>query len=79
MSFVSKYDTKFLTFMNRKYKKYHVKFDYWDDYILWLYYDLYKMNDDNYYTNLEQDIKEYVEFQSGKEREERDKLESRWT
>lgn len=77
MSFVSKYDTKFLTFMNRKYKKYHVKFDYWDDYILWLYYDLYKMNDDNYYTNLEQDIKEYVEFQSGKEREERDKLESR--
>ena len=65
--------------MNRKYKKYHVKFDYWDDYILWLYYDLYKMNDEDYYTNLEQDIKEYVEFQSGKEREERDKLESRWT
>ena len=79
MSFVSKYDTKFLTFMNRKYKDYHVKFDYWDDYILWLYYDLYKMNDENYYTNLEQDIKEYVEFQSGKEREERDTLESRWT
>lgn len=78
MSYVSKYDTKFLTFMNRKYRKYHVKFEFWDDYILWLYFDLYKMNDKLYYKNLEKDMWEYVEFQSGKERDKRDKLTSRW-
>ena len=55
-----------------------MKFDYWDDYILWLYYDLYKMNDRLYYKNLEIDMCEYVEFQSGKERDKRDKLTSRW-
>lgn len=68
MSYVSKYDTKFLTFMNRKYRNYHVKFEFWFDFILWLYYELNKMNDIKYYKNFKKDKWEYVEFQSGKER-----------
>lgn len=74
MSYISKYDTKFLTFMNRKYKKYNVNFEFYDDYILWLYYDLFDMNDSLYYKCLEKDLWEYVEFQSGKERDKRDKI-----
>ena len=31
MGYISKYDTTFLTFVNRKYKKYNVCFEFWDD------------------------------------------------
>lgn len=78
MGYISKYNTKFLTLMNRKYKKYNVNFEFYDDYILWLYYDLYNTNVVKYYRQLEKDLWEYVEFQNGKERDKRDKLDSRW-
>lgn len=72
MRYVSRYDTKFLTFMNRKYKDYKVQFEFFDDYILWLYYDLFKKSDSLYYKQIEKDLWEYVEFQSGKERQNRE-------
>lgn len=72
MKYISKYDTKFLTFMNRKYKNYKVQFEFFDDYILWLYYDLFKKSDSLYYKQIEKDLWEYVEFQSGKERQNRE-------
>ena len=75
MGYISKYDTKFLTQMNRKYNK---KFEFWDDYSCWLYYDIFAMSDEQYYDQLEEDIKEYVEFQSGKERDAKEKMNSRW-
>lgn len=61
MSYISKIDTKFITFVNRKY---NTDFTYFDDYIIWLY-DYKKQNKDNYYIQLEQDIWEYSNFQTG--------------
>lgn len=72
--YISKYDTKFLTFMNRKYHQYNVNFEFFDDYILWLYYYFCKKNEESYYKQLEKDLWDYVEFQSGKERDKRDKV-----
>ena len=46
MGYISRYDLKFTTFLNRKYKKYKVFFTYFDDYILWLYYELCKSNEE---------------------------------
>ena len=60
MGYISKYDTKFITFINRKYK---TSFDYFDDYGLWLY-DKF-VNDEEYYCQLEKDIIEYSNFQTG--------------
>ena len=74
MSYISRFDTKFLTLMNRKYKEYNVNFEFFDDYILWLYYDYYKKDIEKYYKQLEKDLWEYVDFQSGKERDKRDRL-----
>ena len=70
MGYISRYDRTFLSFMNKKYKKYKVNFEFFDDYILWLY-ELYDSNELNYYRELEKDLWDYVEFQSGKEREKR--------
>ena len=67
MGYISKLDTKYLTFMSRKYAEHNVQFEYFDDYILFLY-DLVNNNDDKYYEELEKDLQSYVEFQSGKER-----------
>lgn len=78
MSYISKYDTKFLTFMNRKYNRYNVHFDFYDDYILWLYYDYFGKNEVSYYKQLEKDLWEYVDFQSGREKDKRGKLDGRW-
>lgn len=71
MAFISRYDLRFLTLMNRKYNK---EFDFFDDYILWLYYDYFNEDKDKYYHQLEKDLWEYVDFQSGKERDKRDRL-----
>jgi len=71
MPFISRYDLRFLTLMNRKYKK---EFDFFDDYILWLYYDCFNEDKEKYYHQLEKDLWEYVDFQSGKERDKRDRL-----
>lgn len=77
MSYLSKYDLRFLTFMNRKYKKYNINFEFYDDYILWLY-EMCNKNEIRYYKQLEKDLWEYVDFQSGKERDFRGRLDSRW-
>lgn len=74
MAYISRYDKKFLTFMNKKYDKYNILFEYYDDYILWLFYEYCKGDEDIYYSQLEDDLRDYVEFQSGKERDKRDKL-----
>jgi hypothetical protein len=61
MGYISKLDTKFITFINRKYG---TTFKYFDDYIVWLY----KAKNDNkehYYTQLEKDIWEYSDYQTG--------------
>ena len=68
MGYISRLDTKFITYVNRKYCKYNVKFSYFDDYILWLYYDLLNSNESNYYSQLEKDIMEYSNMQTGSPR-----------
>lgn len=78
MGYISKYDTRFLTMMNRKYREYGVFFEFYDDYIMWLFYDFCKRKTRKYYAQLEKDLWEYVEFQNGKERDKRGKLESGW-
>ena len=60
MAYISKYDTKFITFVNRKY---NMNFEYFDDYGLWLY-DKYP-EDETYYCHLEEDLIEYSNFQTG--------------
>lgn len=78
MAYISKYDTKFLTFMNRKYKKYNVFFEFIDDYRLWLYEDYSVYDEVLYYKQLEKDLAEYSDFQTGRERDKRGKLDGRW-
>ena len=64
MSYISKFDTKFITYVSRKYDKI---FSYFDDYATWLY-DKYNRNDSAYYVNLEKDLWEYSDFQTGSPR-----------
>lgn len=78
MAYTSKHDTKFLTFMNRKYAQYNVHFDFIDDYRLWLYYDCFRENRLLYYVCLDNDLGEYSDFQTGKERDKRGKLNDKW-
>lgn len=73
MAYISRYDRTFLSFMNKKYSKYNICFEYYDDYILWLY-DMCNKIESKYYRHLEKDLWDYVEFQSGKERNERGRL-----
>lgn len=61
MAYISKYDTKFITFVNRKYS---TSFDYFDDYGVWLF-EKVKQNDEEYYYELENDLMEYSNFQTG--------------
>lgn len=77
MGFISKYDRTFLSYVSKKYKYFKVSFDFFDDYILWLY-DMCKSDEEEYYHRLEKDLWEYVEFQSGKERNKRGKLNDNW-
>ncbi len=58
MEFISKYDTTFIKFLNRKYGK---KFRTFDEYSLYLYDK--SDGELDYYYRLEDDIKEYCEFQ----------------
>lgn len=78
MAYISRYDTKFITFMNRKYRKYNIKFEFIDDYRLWLYEDYCVYDEVDYYKQLEKDLAEYSDFQTGRERDKRDKLDSGW-
>lgn len=71
MGYISKYDTKFITFINRRYKS---DFKYFDDYILWLYYHKCCNNTEKYYMRLEKDVWDYSNFQTGSPRERGRKL-----
>ena len=71
MPYISRYDLRFLTLMNRKYNK---EFVYFDDYIMWLYYEFVNENEEKYYKTLEKDLWDYVDFQSGKERDLKDRV-----
>lgn len=75
MAYISRYDRTFLSYMNNKYQQYKVNFEYFDDYVLWLYYKHYKQDETKYYKQLEKDLWDYVEFQSGKERDGRGKID----
>lgn len=61
MGYISKYDTKFITFVNRKY---NTNFSYFDDYAIWLF-EKSDNDEDMYYMNLEKDIADYSNFQTG--------------
>ena len=44
MGYISRYDRTFISFMNRKYKKHNICFEFIDDYRLWLYEDYLNTN-----------------------------------
>lgn len=77
MGYISKYDTKVITFLNRKYRKYKVNFEFFDDYMLWLYYKFCKCNTEFYYCKLEKDLWDYSDFQTGTPRE-KEKMSDNW-
>ena len=60
MEFISKYDISFIKFVNRKYGK---KFKDFDSYGLYLY-ELNDFANTKYYYQLEEDIKEYSDYQT---------------
>ena len=78
MAYVSKYDRTFISFMNKKYKNHSVCFEFIDDYRLWLYEDYCVYDSILYYKQMEKDLKEYRDFQTGKERDKRGKLDGKW-
>lgn len=78
MGFISKLDTKFVTFMNRKYHDHNVCFEFIDDYRLWLYEDYCVYDSTLYYKQMEKDLQEYSDFQTGRERDKRGKLDGNW-
>lgn len=63
MGYISKYDTKFITYMNRKYEK---SFKQFEEYIMWLFYNKSQERKDIYYEQLEKDFWEYSDFQTRK-------------
>ncbi len=65
MGYVSKYNRTFISFVKRKYVKYGIDFKTWDDYALWLYYKYCKEDYTHYYKELERDIWDYSDFQTG--------------
>ena len=60
MEFISKYDTSFIKYINRKDNK---KFKNFDEYSLFLF-ELKGNDEVYYYYELEQDIKEYSDYQT---------------
>ena len=59
MEFISKYDITFTRFLNRKYNR---KFKDFNDYAMFLF-ELVNDDEKDYYYRLEDDIKEYCEYQ----------------
>ena len=59
MEFISKYNLTFVKFVNIKYNKRFRKFE---DYGLWLYEEK-ECSNSRYYDTLENDIREYCEYQ----------------
>lgn len=66
----------FINFVNEKYRKSlgrplrsHL-FQYYDDYALWLFFDVCKEDYEEYYYTVENDWKEYSDMQTGVEKDE---------
>mgnify|MGYP001623252836 CR=1 FL=1 len=65
----SKRNMKFMHFINSKYKKElnmpkkSTLFYDFDDYALYLFYEVYHMDTETYYYHLEEDLREYVNLQ----------------
>ena len=74
MGYISKYDTKFINFVNRKHNK---SFSFFDDYIMWLFYVKCRCSERMYYKLLEKDMWEFSDFQTGSPRD-REKLDENW-
>lgn len=79
MGYISRYNRTFISYMNKKYKIYSISFEFIDDYLLWLYEDYCVYDSVRYYKQLEKDIEEYSNFQTGKERDKRGKLNGDWS
>lgn len=79
MGYISRYNRTFISYMNKKYKIYSISFEFIDDYLLWLYEDCCVYDSARYYKQLEKDIEEYSNFQTGKERDKRGKLNGDWS
>ena len=71
MAYIRKIDKSFVNYMTNKYEKYQVLFEYIDDYRLWLFEKFCSYDEQKYYEVLEDDIAEYSDFQTGKERNRR--------
>lgn len=69
MAWVSKYDTTFIIYVDRKFNK---RFVNYDNFSYWLYYDRNKENKEDYYIELEQIFKEYSDWQTKKVKENRE-------
>lgn len=69
MGFVSRYNFKTIVYMNQKYKSYNVIFESFDDYIMFLFYNLCKRDEKKYYSKLEDDFIEYSNWQEKRLRE----------
>lgn len=59
MEFISKYNLTFVNYANKKYNK---KFQTFDGYSLWLF-ELVNCEHTKYYEKLEDDIREYCDYQ----------------
>lgn len=67
--YLSTLDTTFLTFTTRKYvKDNNVRFNSFDDYAMFIYYKICNEDTERYYEILEDDLKEYINFQKGGKR-----------
>ena len=64
MGYISKLDTKFVTFINRKYG---TSFRCFETYSEWLY-KAKNYSNTHYYIQLEKDLWEYSDFQTGSPR-----------
>ena len=60
MAWTSRYDTTFVTYANRKYKK---NFSDFDSFSYWLFFTETKEDDEEYYIQLEQTLQEYCKWQ----------------
>ena len=63
---------KLIDFLNLQYKPEKL-FKYYDDYACYLYFDVFNKNDEEYYSQIEKDIKKYSDMQTGIERMRTDK------
>lgn len=78
MGFISKYNRTFVSYMSKKYRQHKVSFEFIDDYFLWMYEDYCVYDNTRYYKQIEKDLIEYSNFQTGKERDKRGKLNGNW-